>query len=78
MLGWSVLVRVDNVTYSLLGSVVSNLINSTVNMTSVGIDPAQTSLSGRAGPMQINLTFSNPIEVRSHSSVTLNVYICNI
>ena len=70
--------RVDGVTYSFLGNVVSNLVNGTVNMTSVGINPAHTSFSGQAGPMQIDLDFINPIEVRSHSSVTFDVYICNI
>ena len=78
ILGWSVLVRVDNVTYSVLGSVVSNLVNGTVNLKSVRFGPAGTSLGGQAGPMQVELTFLNPIEVRSHSSVTFNVYICNI
>ena len=70
--------RVDNVTYSVLGSVVSNLVNGTVNLKSVRFGPAGTSLGGQAGPMQVELTFLNPIEVRSHSSVTFNVYICNI
>jgi hypothetical protein len=78
ILGWSVLVRVDGLTYSFLGSVASNLVNGTVNRTSVEIGPVNTFLGGQAGPMQVNLTFSNPIEVRSLSSVTFNVYIRNI
>ena len=70
--------RVDGLTYSLLGNGVSNLVNTTVNSTSVSSSPGNTFLGGQAGPMVVNLTFSNPIEVRSHSSVTFNVYICNV
>ena len=32
-------------------------------------------VTAQAGPMQVNLTFLNPIEVRLYSSVTFNVYI---
>lgn len=81
ILEWSVLVRVDGLTYSFLGSVDSNLVNGSVNSTSFGsggLGPANTVLFGQAGPMQINLTFFSPIEVRSHSFVTFNVYIYNI
>ena len=70
--------RVDGLTYSFLGNVASDLVDGTVNSTMVRIGPANTLLIGRAGPMQVNLTFFSPIEVRSHSSVTLNVYISNI
>jgi hypothetical protein len=71
-------VRVDGLTYSFLGNVASNLVNGTVNSTSLAIGPARTVVFGQAGPMQVNLTFFNPIEVRSHSSVTFDVHICNI
>jgi hypothetical protein len=64
ILGWSVLVRVDGLTYPLLGGVLPNLYNDTVNFTSIAITPTQTVASARAGPMQVNLTFLNPIEVR--------------
>ncbi|KAF8491814.1 hypothetical protein F5888DRAFT_1613303 [Russula emetica] len=62
ILGWSVLVRVDGLTYSFLGDVLSNLYNGTVNFTSIAITPTQTAVTARAGPMQVNLTFLNPIE----------------
>ena len=75
ILGWSVLVRVDGQTYSFLGDVLPNLYNGTVNFTSIAITPTQTVVAAQAGPMQVNLTFLNPIEVRIHSSVTVNVYI---
>ncbi|KAI9430131.1 hypothetical protein H4582DRAFT_2104007 [Lactarius indigo] len=55
-----VLVRVDNVTYSLLGFPFP--INITSNLTNTLISPTQTSLISQAGPMQFNLTFLNPIE----------------
>jgi hypothetical protein len=75
ILGWSVLVRVDGLTYSFLGDVLSNLYNATVNSSSIAITPTQTVVTARAGPMQVNLTFLNPIEVRFHSSSTFNIYI---
>jgi Domain of unknown function (DUF5127) len=37
---------------------------------SIAITPTQTVVSARAGPMQVNPTFLNPIEVRFHYSVT--------
>ena len=39
ILGWSVLVRVDGLTYSFLGDVLPNLNNGTVNLTSTADDP---------------------------------------
>ncbi|KAH9018064.1 hypothetical protein EDB85DRAFT_1874040 [Lactarius pseudohatsudake] len=55
-----VLVRVDNITYSLLGY--PYYINVTSNLTNTLISPTQTKLTSEAGPMQFNLTFLNPIE----------------
>ncbi|KAI9446170.1 hypothetical protein H4582DRAFT_2052271 [Lactarius indigo] len=55
-----VLVRVDNSTYLFLGN--ATTVNTTVNLTNVVISPTQTKLTAEAGPMQINLTFLNPIE----------------
>ena len=75
ILGWSVLVRVDDLTYSFLGNVATQYYNGTVNFTSIAITPTQTVVVARAGLMQVNFTFLNPIEVRFHSSVTLNVHI---
>jgi hypothetical protein len=60
-LNMPVLVRVDNVTYSLLGY--PYFINVTSNLTNTIITPTQTQLISEAGPMQFNLTFLNPIEV---------------
>ncbi|KAI9456996.1 hypothetical protein BJY52DRAFT_1379345 [Lactarius psammicola] len=55
-----VLVRVDNITYSLLGYPYP--INVTSNLTNTVITPTQTKITSEAGPMQFNLTFLNPIE----------------
>ncbi|KAH9009217.1 hypothetical protein EDB83DRAFT_2300895, partial [Lactarius deliciosus] len=55
-----VLVRVDNSTYLFLGN--ASTVNTTVNLTDVAVSPTQTKLTAEAGPMQINLTFLNPIE----------------
>ena len=46
-----------------------------MNPTSYTITPTQTVVTGQAGPMQVNLTFLNPIEVRFHSIFTFNVHI---
>ncbi|KAH9014079.1 hypothetical protein EDB85DRAFT_2097997 [Lactarius pseudohatsudake] len=55
-----VLVRVDNITYLFLGAAPD--VNTTVKLTKTVISPTQTKLTAEAGPMQINLTFLNPIE----------------
>ena len=75
VLGWSVLVRVDGLTYLFLGDVDPSLIHATVHSTTFLNKPSTTILAGYAGPMQVNLTFFNPIEVRSHSSLAFNVTI---
>ena len=68
-LGWAVFVRVDGLTYSFLGDEVV-VLNGSVNLTNIVVTPTQTVLAAQAGPMQVNLTFLIPIEVRFHSSVT--------
>ncbi|KAH9000737.1 hypothetical protein EDB86DRAFT_2802105 [Lactarius hatsudake] len=65
ILGWSVFVRIDGSTYSFLGGFPGNTgtsVNATVNITETVITPTQTVVSARAGPMEFNLTFLNPIE----------------
>ena len=69
----SVLVRVDNITYSLLAKILelsdglyydpSAILSS--NLTNTVISPTQTQLTTQAGHMQFKLTFLNPIEVRT-------------
>ncbi|KAI9446172.1 hypothetical protein H4582DRAFT_535706 [Lactarius indigo] len=56
-----VLVRVDNRTYSFM-KFFTTPGTTIVNLTDVVVSPTQTKLIGEAGPMQINLTFLNPIE----------------
>ncbi|KAH9027610.1 hypothetical protein EDB85DRAFT_2091839 [Lactarius pseudohatsudake] len=55
-----VLVRVDSITYLFLGN--ASTVNTTVNLNNVVVSPTQTKLIAEAGPMQIILTFLNPIE----------------
>ena len=62
-LGWSFLIRVDNETYPFLGDVDPDLINDSSNSTGYSVGPTSTIVTGRAGPMLVNLTFLNPIEV---------------
>ena len=60
--------RIDGLTYSLLGDVsgASASLNGTANVTDTVITPTRTVVVTQAGPMQVNLTFLNPIEVRSY------------
>lgn len=69
MFGWVVLVRVDGVTYSFLGASDLSVINGTTNLTNVAVTPTQTVVTAKAGPMEVNLTFLNPIEVCLCSSI---------
>jgi hypothetical protein len=74
-LGWLVLVRVDGVTYTFGEDGIYVDTNGTLtlpNLTNVVVTPTQTMFAARAGPMQVNLTFLNPIEVCLHSSVTFS------
>ena len=73
ILRWSVLVRVDGLTYSFLGTVVPKILNGTVNLTSLTVAPTQTVLTGQAEPMQVNLTFLNPFEVRFFTFLLLSM-----
>ncbi|KAI0267461.1 hypothetical protein BC834DRAFT_953477, partial [Gloeopeniophorella convolvens] len=54
------LVRVDGLTYSFLGDIPGA--NTTVNLTNTLVTPTQTIVTAVAGPIQVNLTFLNPIE----------------
>ena len=60
--------RIDGLTYAFLGDVpgASASLNGTANVTDTVITPTQTVVIGQAGPMQVNLTFLNPIEVCDH------------
>ncbi|KAH9040733.1 hypothetical protein EDB85DRAFT_1858640 [Lactarius pseudohatsudake] len=57
-----VLVRVDNTTFTFLGDGVSDPALIGVHLSNAVISPTQTVLTAEAGPVQINLTFLNPIE----------------
>ncbi|KAE9394302.1 hypothetical protein BT96DRAFT_886621, partial [Gymnopus androsaceus JB14] len=66
-LGWSGLLRVDDVPYEWLGSAVEGGLNLTSKVTvatleDITITPTRTVLSLTAGPMNINVTFLSPIE----------------
>lgn len=65
----SVLVRVDNVTYQAVGLTetpqTGAILPSQMNLTNRVISPTQTKFIMEAGKMQFNLTFLNPIEVRT-------------
>ncbi|KAI0267468.1 hypothetical protein BC834DRAFT_822339, partial [Gloeopeniophorella convolvens] len=59
-LGLDALVRVDGLTYSFLGAVLG--VNATASLTNTLVTPTQTIVTAVAGPLQVNLTFLNPIE----------------
>ena len=75
-IGWTVFVRVDGLTYWFLGfetgtgnvtvpnGVPTTATGGAVDFTNLVITPTQTVIVAQAGPMQVNLTFLNPIEVR--------------
>ena len=75
ILGLTVLVRVDNQTYLLLGDVDPNLVNGTIHWPDLLVSPSSTIFTGMAGPMEVNLTFLNPIVVSFYSFANFNVYI---
>jgi hypothetical protein len=73
-LGWSVLVHVDSLTYRFLGAPEEPFVN--VNVTDMVVTPTQTVISAQAGPMQVTLTFINPIEVRLEPSIPFSIHLC--
>ena len=78
-IGWTVFLRVDGLTYWFLGfdivtgngtvpnGVPTAATGGAVNFTNIVITPTQTVVVAQAGPMEVNLTFLNPIEVLFHS-----------
>jgi hypothetical protein len=73
-LGWSVLVHVDSLTYRFLGAAEEPFVN--VNVTNMVVTPTQTVISAQAGPMQVDLTFINPIEVCLEPSTPFRAHPC--
>ena len=76
--------RVDSITYCILGQIcnywISKLPAFTVllyptNVTNRVITPTQITLTVEAGPMQVNVTFFNPVEVLFESYKSLNVHL---
>lgn len=57
----TVVARVDNISYLLLGY--QDRIFNTSNLTNMVVTPTRTQLTAVAGLMQFNLSFLNPIEV---------------
>jgi hypothetical protein len=75
-LGWNVLVNIDSITYVVLGpkeTITEPFIY--VNITDTTITPTQIVLTTQAGPMKINLTYLNPVEVRLQSSIPFIIHI---
>jgi hypothetical protein len=65
-------VNIDNTTYAVLGPKEPFIY---VNITDTTITPTQIVLTTQAGPMQINLTYLNPIEVRLQSSIPFIIHM---
>lgn len=57
----TVVARVDNISYLLLGY--QDRIFNASNLTNMVVTPTRTQLTAVAGLMQFNLSFLNPIEV---------------
>jgi len=72
-LGWTLLARIDGLTYSLLGAEVN--VNGTANLKNIVVTPTRTLVIAQAAHMELNLTFLSPIEVRPYSSIPFNIYL---
>ena len=73
MLQWNFLVRIDGSVYSMLGMLDVWWNNSQISIPSASImnkvlTPTRIIFTAVAGPMQVNVTFMNPVEVRFWSS----------
>jgi len=76
-------VRVDSIAYCILGQNCyhytpprqGDLLLYPTNVTNRVITPTQITLTVEAGPMQVNVTFFNPIEVLFESYKSLNVHL---
>ncbi len=78
VLGWNVLVNIDSTTYIVLGPKETIALAEPfiyVNITHTTVTPTQTVFTTQAGPMQINLTYLNPIEVRLQSSIPFIIHM---
>ena len=70
--------RVDGAAYSILGMPFDSLYEYQLNgsdaaVTNTVMTPTQITLIAQAGPMQVNISFFNPVEVRSKHSNSLNL-----
>ena len=65
-----IFVRVDGTAYSILGEPANSFVGvqgnvSDANVTNRVVTPTQITLTAQAGPIEVNVTFLNPVEVRS-------------
>ena len=67
------LAHVDNTTYTVFG--ISGQPFTVVNLTNIAVTPTQTVITTQAGPIQLNLTFLNPIEVRIPLSIPFTIHL---
>ena len=63
-MGWAGLIRVDGTTYNWLGNAATIPNVQPTQQLSQILTPTQTIFLVQAGPVQLNLTFLSPIEVR--------------
>jgi hypothetical protein len=74
------MVRVDSVAYCILGEDCNLWLPLLLglyptNVTNRVITPTQITLTVEAGPMQVNVTFLNPVEVLFESYKSLNIHL---
>ncbi len=67
--------RVDGTPYSIFGASAITSVTKQVNanVTNTVMTPTQITLIAQAGPMQVNMSFFNPVEVRSNFFNSLNL-----
>ena len=75
--------RVDGSAYSILGKPSYNFISQQLNVSDANVTnrvmtPTQITLTAQAGPMQVNVTFLNPVEVRSKFFNSLNLDLLSL
>lgn len=69
ILGWAGYVRIDGASYEWLGA--ATTYGSATNLTATTITPTRTVFTIHAGPMDLNVTFLSPIEVRRRRNCPL-------
>lgn len=64
MLGWKCIVVVDDVPFWIMGNGTFTVVQNNAELNAVTFTPSMTSFNLTAGPVNVQLEYLNPIEVR--------------